>query len=126
MSVIAKEAEPLPVSHLWVERFCDYPLKVRWKRVSEATGYDLNLSVTDRTNWQRVMTNKNYNAWQFSQWSKDKTYWFAIRAVNAHGVSAWTNVRSIAMPCLVEGLRASYAAIGDISVKWTGRVDRQL
>ncbi len=118
VSAIAKEAEPLPVSHLWVERFCDYPLKVRWKRVSEATGYDLNLSVTDRTNWQRVMTNKNYNAWQFSQWSKDKTYWFAIRAVNAHGVSAWTNVRSIAMPCLVEGLRASYAANGDISVKW--------
>ena len=64
------------------------------------------------------MTNKNHNAWQFSQWSKNKTYWFAIRAVNAQGASAWTDLRSVALPCPVEGLSADYAANGDVSVKW--------
>ncbi len=64
------------------------------------------------------MTNKNYNAWQFSQWSKNKTYWFAIRAVNAHGQSIWKDLQSVALPCPVEGLSASYASNGDVSVEW--------
>ena len=118
VSATPQGAEPLPVSKFWAERVCDDSFKVRWKRVPGATGYDLNLSRDHRKSWRRLMTNKNYNAWQFSQWSKDRTYWFAIRAVNAHGASAWTDLQSIALPCPVEGLRASYATDGDISVSW--------
>ena len=109
---------PPAVSKFWVERVCDHHFRVRWHRVSDATGYDLNLSRTHRKSWERKMTNKNYNAWQFSQWDKDGTYWLAIRAVNAHGASEWTDVRSVAPPCPVEGLKATYAANGDVSVKW--------
>ena len=109
---------PPPVSSFWVERVCDHHFRVRWNRVSGATGYDLNLSNNNRKSWKRMMTNKNHNAWQFSQWSKNKTYWFAIRAVNAQGASAWTDLRSVALPCPVEGLSADYATNGDVSVKW--------
>ena len=42
----------------------------------------------------------------------------AVRSVNAHGASGWTDVQSIAPPCAVEGLRATYAANGDVSVSW--------
>ena len=101
-----------------MERVCDHHFRVRWNRVSGATGYDLNLSNNNRKSWKRMMTNKNHNAWQFSQWSKNKTYWFAIRAVNAQGASAWTDLRSVALPCPVEGLSADYATNGDVSVKW--------
>ena len=118
VSATPQGAEPLPVSKFWAERVCDDSFKVRWKRVPGATGYDLNLSRDHRKSWRRLMTNKNYNAWQFSQWDKDRTYWFAIRAVNAHGASAWTDLQSVALPCPVEGLRATYAANGDISVSW--------
>ena len=118
LSATPQGAEPPPVSNFWVERVCDHHFRVRWHRVSGATGYDLNLSGNHRKSWARKMTNKNYNAWQFSQWNKDKTYWFAIRAVNAHGASAWTNVQSVAPPCPVEGLQASYASNGDVSVSW--------
>ena len=118
VSATPQGAEPLPVSKFWAERVCDDSFKVRWKRVPGATGYDLNLSRDHRKSWRRLMTNKNYNAWQFSQWDKDRTYWFAIRAVNAHGASAWTDLQSIALPCPVEGLKATYAANGDISVSW--------
>ncbi len=38
--------------------------------------------------------------------------------MNAHGASGWTDVQSIAPPCAVEGLRATYAANGDVSVSW--------
>ena len=118
LSATPQGAEPPPVSNFWVERVCDHHFRVRWHRVSGATGYDLNLSGNHRKSWARKMTNKNYNAWQFSQWNKDKTYWFAIRAVNAHGASAWKDVQSVALPCPVEGLQASYASNGDVSVSW--------
>ena len=118
VSATPKGAEPPPVSQFWAERVCDHHFRVRWKRVSGATGYDLNLSRDNRKSWHRMMTNKNHNAWQFSQWSKDRTYWFAIRAVNANGASAWTDLRSIAPPCPVEGLKAKYETNGDVSVEW--------
>ena len=118
LSATPQGAEPPPVSNFWVERVCDHHFRVRWHRVSGATGYDLNLSGNHRKSWARKMTNKNYNAWQFSQWNKDKTYWFAIRAVNAHGASVWKDVQSVAPPCPVEGLQASYASNGDVSVSW--------
>ena len=107
-----------PVDNLWVVRVCDHLFKVRWERVSGATGYDLNMSLTNGKTWQRVMTNKNYNAWQLSQWTKNKTFWFAVRAVYANGTSPWRSVQSIAPPCAVEGLQASYAANGQMTASW--------
>ena len=118
VSATPKGTEPPPVSQFWTERVCDHHFRIRWKRVSGATGYDLNISNNNRKSWKRVMTNKNYNAWQFSQWSKNKTYWFAIRAVNAHGQSIWKDLQSVALPCPVEGLSATYASNGDVSVEW--------
>ena len=118
VSATPKGTEPPPVSQFWTERVCDHHFRIRWKRVSGATGYDLNISNNNRKSWKRVMSNKNYNAWQFSQWSKNKTYWFAIRAVNAHGQSIWKDLQSVALPCPVEGLSAGYASNGDVSVEW--------
>ena len=54
------------VGNLWVERVCDHSFKVRWERVSGATGYDLNMSLTRGKSWERKMTNKDVNAWQLS------------------------------------------------------------
>ena len=90
------------VGNIWAVRVCDHLFKVRWHRVSGATGYDLNMSLTNGKTWQRVMTNKNYNAWKLSKWTKNKTFWFAVRAVNARGASEWRSVQSIA-PALRRG-----------------------
>ena len=106
---------PPPVSKLWVDRVCDHQFIVWWERVSGATGYDLEMR---GKNWKRMLTNKNYNGFQFSQWTKDATFRFRIRSVNAHGESEWRKVKSVAPPCAVEGLRASYAANGDMTVSW--------
>ena len=106
------------VGNLWVERVCDHSFKVRWERVSGATGYDLNMSLTKGKSWERKMTNKDVNAWQLSYWTKDKTFRFAVRAVNANGTSEWRTVESHAPPCAVEGLQASRAANGEISASW--------
>ena len=106
------------VGNLWVERVCDHSFKVRWERVSGATGYDLNMSLTRGKSWERKMTNKDANAWQLTKWTKDKTFRFAVRAVNANGTSEWRTVESHAPPCAVEGLQASRAANGEISASW--------
>ena len=106
------------VGNLWVERVCDHSFKVRWERVSGATGYDLNMSLTKGKSWERKMTNKDVNAWQLSYWTKDKTFRFAVRAVNANGTSEWRAVESHAPPCAVDGLQASRAANGEISASW--------
>ena len=106
------------VGNLWVERVCDHSFKVRWERVSGATGYDLNMSLTRGKSWERKMTNKDANAWQLTKWTKDKTFRFAVRAVNANGTSEWRTVESHAPPCAVEGLQAGRAANGEISASW--------
>ena len=112
------DPRPPALSHLWVERVCDHHFKVKWERVSGATGYDLNMSLTKGKSWERKMTNKDVNAWQLSYWTKDKTFRFAVRAVNAHGTSEWRTVESHAPPCAVDGLQASRAASGEISASW--------
>ena len=38
--------------------------------------------------------------------------------MNAHGESDWRKVKSVAPPCAVDGLQASYAANGGVSVAW--------
>ena len=115
VSAIPQGPEPLPVSKFWAVRVCDHTFKVRWDRVSGATGYDLEIRGKQ---WKRLLTNKNYIGYQFNQWTKDATFLIRIRAVNAHGESEWSNVKSVAPPCEVEGLQASYASNGDISVSW--------
>ena len=111
-----------PLTDLWTVRVCDDLFKVRWNFVPGAAGYDMEMSGNGRQSWQRKMTNKNVNAWQFSQWTKNATFWFRVRAVNAHGASDWTYVKSIAPPCRVEGLQANRIPIdgqsGTITASW--------
>ena len=109
---------PPAVTEFWVERICDHHLRVRWKWVDGATGYDLNISLNHRKSWKRLLTNQMAWGYQANHWGVNKTFWFAVRAVNAGGESAWTNVQSIAPPCAVEGLAARYAGNGDIHVNW--------
>ena len=106
---------PPPVSKFWTERVCDHLFKVRWVRVSGATGYDLEMRGLQ---WKRLFTNKNYTGFKFNYWTKNATFLFRIRSVSAHGVSEWRKVKSVAPPCAVGGLRASYASDGNISVSW--------
>ena len=99
------QGSPPPVSEFWAARICDHHFWVRWKWVDGATGYDLNISLNHRKSWKRLLTNKMVWGYQANHWSVNKTFWFAVRAVNAHGASAWTNLQSIAPPCAVEGWR---------------------
>ena len=117
VAAIIPDPRPPALSNLWTVRVCDDLFKVRWHFVPGATGYDLEMSGNHRQSWQRKMTNKNYNAWQFSQWTKNATFWFRVRAVNSNGASEWRYVKSKAPPCAVEGLQASYAN-GEISASW--------
>ena len=118
VSAIPTDLTPPPVADIWAVRVCDHLFKVYWHQSPGATGYDLNMSLTKGKTWQRVMTNKNNNGWKMIYWTKNKTFWFGVRAVNAHGASEWRNVESIAPPCPVEGLQASYAANGDMTATW--------
>ena len=107
LSVTITDPRPPALSHLWTVRVCDDLFKVRWHFVPGATGYDLEMSGNHRHSWQRKMTNKNKNGWQFSKWTKNATFWFRVRAVNAHGSSDWRYVKSIAPPCAVTGVQAT-------------------
>ena len=124
-SAPAAPGAPAAVSNFWADRpYCGNHFKVRWQRVSGATGYDLNISYDGKASWHRLMTNKNNNAWQFSQWNREKTYWFAIRAVNAHGASSWKNLGSAPGYefCSVEGLWGGYAS-GTVYMGWQANPD---
>ena len=109
---------PPAVTKFWTERVCDHVFKIKWQPVDGATGYDLNVSHNHRKSWKRLRTNSKAKGYQVTHWNVNKTYWFAIRSVNAHGTSAWTNLQSVAPPCAVEGLAARYAGNGDVSVSW--------
>ena len=106
---------PPPVSKLWTVRVCDHLFEVRWERVSGATGYDLEMR---GKSWKRLLTNQNYHGFQFTQWTKNGTFRFRVRSVNAHEASAWRQVKSVAPPCAVDGLQAGYAANGDVHASW--------
>ena len=109
---------PPPVTQFLADRRCDHYFRLHWKKVSGATGYDLNISKNHRKSWERLLTNKNSNGFKVSKWTKNHTFYFAVRSVNEHDASAWTNLTSAAPPCAVEGLEASYASSGDMSVSW--------
>ena len=109
---------PPAVTEFWVERICDHHLRVRWKWVDGATGYDLNISLNHRKSWKRLLTNQMAWGYQANHWSVNKTFWFAVRAVNAGGESAWTNVQSIAPPCKPDTIQARWTN-ATIAVTWS-------
>ena len=115
---------PAAPAKIWVERVCDHTLIVWWERSDGATGYDLNASKDGRRNWLRMMTNKNKNGFKFSVWGKNTTLWFAVRAVNAGGESAWVNSEAAPPPpCEADNLRAvghttHGTAGGSITATW--------
>ena len=102
---------PPPPTNLRVERVCDHRMRFRWHHAPGATGYDVNLSANHRKSWKRVLTNGYFNGWQATWWQKNKTYYFAIRSVNAAGTSAWVNSAAApAPPCAVANLRVTTSA----------------
>ena len=122
---------PLPPSspppapaQITIERVCDHKFKVSWTPSVGATGYDLNFSTNDRKSWQRALTDRKSTVHKANEWTKDKTYWLAVRARNSGGVSGWTNSAAApAPPCEVGNLRAVTStthgtAGGSITTTW--------
>ena len=102
---------PPPPTNLRVECVCDHRMRFRWHHAPGATGYDVNLSANHRKSWKRVLTNGYFNGWQATWWQKNKTYYFAIRSVNAAGTSAWVNSAAAPPPpCAVANLRVTTSA----------------
>ena len=98
---------PDPPSDVWGERVCDSSMKVWWHRSDGATGYDLLYSKDGGQTWRSAMINKNKGGFGFWTWNKHKTYWFAVRAVNSAGASAWVYSEATPPPpCEVGSLRA--------------------
>ena len=107
-----------------VTRVCDYTLKTGWPLSPGATGYDLNYSDDNRKSWARILTDASHNAWKLYNWSKNKTYRFAVRARNGGGTSDWTeSAAAPPPPCKVGNLRATTSAVhgqagGSITATW--------
>ena len=106
--------DPDPPTNLRVERVCDHHLKVRWHRSAGATGYDLEIGSANGKHWKRLLTNWPGNSWYATNWQKDRTYRFAVRAVNEGGTSEWVNsALSVAPPCAVDNLRVTTSTPGE-------------
>ena len=106
--------DPDPPTNLRVERVCDHKLKVRWHRSAGATGYDLEIGSANGKHWKRLLTNWPGNSWYATNWQKDRTYRFAVRAVNEGGTSEWVNsALSVAPPCAVDNLRVTTSTPGE-------------
>ena len=109
--VIAPPPPPAAPTNLRVERVCDHKLKVRWHRSAGATGYDLEIGSANRKHWKRLLTNWPGNSWFATNWQKDRSYRFAVRAVNDGGASEWVDsALSVAPPCAVNNLRVVTSA----------------
>ena len=117
---------PDPPTNLRIQRICDHNFQVWWDHMPRATGYDLNISGNKRKSWQRLATNSDKNGWVASWWEKERRYFFAVRAVNSAGASAWVNSgASYAPPCEPGNLKAITAtthgrAGGSIVTTWDG------
>ena len=115
---------PAAVSAVHVTRVCDHVLNTSWTPSSGATGYDLNYSDDNRKSWARILTDASHNAWKLYNWSKNKTYRFAVRARNGGGTSDWTeSAAAPPPPCKVGNLRATTSAVhgqagGSITATW--------
>ena len=112
--VIAPPPPPAAPTNLRVERVCDHRLKVRWHRSAGATGYDLEIGSANRKHWKRLLTNWPGNSWYATNWQKDRSYRFAVRAVNDGGTSEWVDsALSVAPPCAVNNLRVTTSTPGE-------------
>ena len=112
--VIAPPPPPAAPTNLRVERVCDHKLKVRWHRSAGATGYDLEIGSANRKHWKRLLTNWPGNSWFATNWQKDRSYRFAVRAVNDGGASEWVDsALSVAPPCAVNNLRVVTSTPGE-------------
>ena len=61
-----------------------------------------------------MLTNGNFTGFKFTHWLKNQTYWFAVRAVNAGGTSAWVNSAAAPPPpCAVANLTVSTSTPGE-------------
>ena len=113
--------DPDPPTNLRVERVCDHHLKVRWHRSAGATGYDLEIGSANGKHWKRLLTNWPGNSWYATNWQKDRTYRFAVRAVNEGGTSEWVNsALSVAPPCAVDNLRVTTSTPGEGDIGASG------
>ena len=111
---IAPPPPPAAPTNLRVERVCDHKLKVRWHRSAGAAGYDLEIGSANRKHWKRLLTNWPGNSWYATNWQKDRSYRFAVRAVNDGGTSAWVDsALSVAPPCAVDNLRVVTGTPGE-------------
>ena len=111
---IAPPPSPAAPTNLRVERVCDHKLKVRWHRSAGATGYDLEIGSANRKHWKRLLTNWPGNSWYATNWEKDRSYRFAVRAVNDGGTSEWVDsALSVAPPCAVDNLRVVTGTPGE-------------
>ena len=111
---IAPPPPPAAPTNLRVERVCDHKLKVRWHRSAGAAGYDLEIGSANRIHWKRLLTNWPGNSWYATNWEKDRSYRFAVRAVNDGGTSAWVDsALSVAPPCAVDNLRVVTGTPGE-------------
>ena len=111
---IAPPPPPAAPTNLRVERVCDHKLKVRWHRSAGAAGYDLEIGSANRIHWKRLLTNWPGNSWYATNWQKDRSYRFAVRAVNDGGTSAWVDsALSVAPPCAVDNLRVTTSTPGE-------------
>ncbi len=126
---IPRPPPPAAPTNLRIERVCDHRMKVRWHRSAGATGYDLEIGSANGKHWKRLLTNWPGNPWYATHWDKNRTYRFAVRAVNDGGASAWVNsAASVAPPCAVNNLSVvtstpgegdTGAAGGEISASWS-------
>ena len=89
---------PAAPAQISTQRVCDTKFSFNWTPVPGATGYDLVASYTNRKSWQRMATNTTATGGHFTSWQKNKTYYLAVRARNAHGTSAWTNSAAAPAP----------------------------
>ena len=111
---IAPPPPPAAPTNLRVERVCDHKLKVRWHRSAGAAGYDLEIGSANRKHWKRLLTNWPGNSWYATNWQKDRSYRFIVRAVNDGGTSAWVDsALSVAPPCAVDNLRVVTGTPGE-------------
>ncbi len=118
---VGPPAAPAEVS---TNRVCDSKFSFSWTPVAGATGYDLVSSPNNRKSWQRLATNTGVTGGVFTSWQKDKTYYIAVRARNANGMSGWTNSAAAPAPACKAGNPKAVTATthgtagGSITTTW--------
>ena len=68
----------------------DDSLEITWDAVSSATGYDVRAKAEGASDWHDVASNVTGTSYTYS--TSETMYFIGVRARNANGASAWTNV----------------------------------